>query len=319
MMRDPLLSGPRLSSSEQIQLQMLEWLAAKGPGSHNGPAVFEGCSSNDQTWRLLRDLAERGLVYCYRQGSGRFLLRLEHAGNVLLDETDGARNDASRRRLAARQAVFDWVARGNEASGSGVVIADLRRDHEFNYFGEQLTELEIDRAAANLAAEKLIDGPTIGELDGPVRARLTHRGLTCLDSGAGDVSSFIAPQHPPHLSQSVAISGNNFGPIQQGGAASHLEAHTSVSIQVLCSEVDDLVSFLRQLGLTESVDGLEDLCDEAQRELRHPTPNVVPARRLVERAKALSTQLSSVVASSTLGALVAQILPHLEHSIATAL
>src|SRR5258708_1796472 len=142
------------------------------------------------------------------------------------------RADASKRRIACRDAMVAWLCSCDAMSPDPqrMKLRDtMRAETRYGYwFGQPFTSGDLDDAAGWLYRQGMVSGGVIDQSQGPVQLYLTDAGAACAENFNSDVRAYLAAQRQvptgsPHLGIGaidgpVQIAGDNASQVQNVGA-----------------------------------------------------------------------------------------------------
>ena len=85
------------------------------------------------------------------------------------------------------------------------------------WWGEPFTDQDLDDAAAWLKRNSLVDGPMIGQEEGPVRLYLIDDGVTCVEDFGADTGAYMDAQRRGPKSGPTLHIGTNSAPFMMAG------------------------------------------------------------------------------------------------------
>ena len=180
--------------------------------------------SDDEMANAVDFLEGQGLITTIRTGTGqRTPLHgsIAHRGVLAMEEREQEhlQRDKFARVAAARSALLRWLWRQKyEVSVHMPVVGHFREDDSARFDGRLFTEDEVDRASAYLYQAGLIQGVTVMQAAGPVRAEITHKGDQCVEQFNADVTAYQSREqgggdvvfHIANNSGNIAANSNNF-------------------------------------------------------------------------------------------------------------
>lgn len=192
-----------LSHEQSRQLRLLTWLAEQDDGIFALGALYRGDEEAALARRDVTALGELGLVRPVT-GGGPSLATVQAsitaAGRARAGELTARQRDRAGRQWACRSALMAWLydVDAVETMERSRTWDGFLADTRSTYFGDQFSEQDVDRAAAWLYRHELIDGVTVAEADGPVRAYATDEGVRCVERFDADVRQYLdAMEHAP--------------------------------------------------------------------------------------------------------------------------
>lgn len=231
----------RLSPGDRNLLQLLEHLATTH--SEDSPVSAEGAGLPNETLvRVQSDALRRGLLTDDEQALSA-PLALTPGGEDWLSGIRARRDDRMHRRAACRTEVLLYLDRVDD--DRLVSLPSILADPAATYYGQALTETDVNAAADYLAGEGLLDGHT--QANGTYYlARLTSAGRRCVEDYDGDVVSFRRPagRPGPSLVQTIHTQGGAY--TGQTNVGDNVDM-TQVTAVVAGGDVQALLDQLRQL------------------------------------------------------------------------
>jgi hypothetical protein len=145
----------------------------------------ERAASLAEIEHALDVLEQQGTVVLTRTDDDVVVLLTEDGWDHI-NEAEAMWNDRRRREPALRDALMAWLYDVERDSLTGYVVVDGFLTSDRNSLGGHLFfEQEVDRAAAYLEDRRLIEGTHVDQRRGPVQARLTAAGISCMEKNQG--------------------------------------------------------------------------------------------------------------------------------------
>jgi CHAT domain len=192
-----------MSHEQSRQARLLTWLAEQADGIFELGALYGGDEEAGLAHRDVSALGELGLVRPVI-GWGPSLATVQtsitSAGRARADELTARQRDRSERQWACRSVLLSWLydIDAVETMERSKTWDGFFTDTRSTYFGDQFSRQEVDRAAAWLYRHKLIDGATVDEADGPIRAYALDEGVRCVERFDADVRRYLdLMEHAP--------------------------------------------------------------------------------------------------------------------------
>lgn len=258
----------------------------------------------NNSFALLRYCKERGLLDDKFSTLGEPAANMTPEGIQWVEERKRRRADPVLRIAAARKGLLIWLWKQKQA-GAHFPITEKFLDFDDSVFeGDRLQADEVDRASAYLAEKGLINGVTVDERRGPVRAETTSAGDDCVERYGGDVAEY--ERRDVQASGPVFhIHGDNTGNIAANSRDVAMNAKTVKGVNM--SDVVIFARALRQatpmLGLPdEEASELVELADRIEQEASREAPDL---NRLQRWGANILGLLNSPVVSGALGGLLA--------------
>jgi hypothetical protein len=262
------------SASEIRQVHLIEWLAQhpENPGVMVSVEEFyrDLPDQAENTWDTahgdLRLLEERGLIDLFpAMGGIRALhVRIKSGCRDLAAEVRRERQNKGQRRTAARDAIVDWlhaldaIAAGPEMPATEAMLQDPQHGI---WFGQPFTPADVDQAAAWLHRQDLVDGPTIGEAEGPIQLHLTDEGVRCAEDFKADTVGYMAAKRQTPASRPGLTIGTNSGPVQFAGDYANQVQNIGASADELRKLISSLADTVRQFA--PEAEGVDEAEQEA--------------------------------------------------------
>lgn len=311
-----------LTEDEIRQMRLMVWLVEESEGDIPDPVGFYG---DDSAYELARRdvqaLAARGLVRPWFSGGASLTslsMGLEPEGRRVAASVRQMWDDRGKRRLAARTAVVAWLYDQDaiETPSASISLQGIHTSPYGTFYGDLLSGEEVDRASAWLRRHELIDGSSVAQFDGPVRAYLTDGGVRCAEQCDGDATAYVEAQRSQQTGQGQTVWNVN-GQVQYAtGDHARQVINVGQTADDLALALRGLAELVRRLGLSVPEDELDALAEEAARDLAGERPTGQPTKRFLDRMRAVvgragDTALTSAVtlgvnaAASDLTALLA--------------
>jgi hypothetical protein len=177
------------------------------------------------------------------------------------EELRARRADRGLRRTQCRDAMVDWLHSIDAVSATDIPVTEsmLEDTRHGIWFGEPFTARDLDKAAAWLHQQGLVEGATTGEDTGPVMLHLTDAGVTCAEDYGSDTGRYIQAQRAPGSGPTVNIHGDNSGPFQIAGDHARQEQHIGASADELRAMITGLAELVATL-----VPGTADVAEQRE-------------------------------------------------------
>lgn len=196
-----------LTGDERRRVELLEWLVNQGTGQHL-LEQFYGDALHDMrvTFSDVKALEASGLVSATFGGGGNTRAEATPDGRSEIERIHHARSDRGQRRVTCRMSLLQWLdAQGAYVGTSYAPTWDgLFADIRANFHGETFTAEEVEQAAAWLHRHRFIDGPTVEEVEGPIRASLTDEGSDLLEHSEREIMAALVRTTQPLTNQHTA-------------------------------------------------------------------------------------------------------------------
>ncbi|MEV0586749.1 hypothetical protein [Nonomuraea sp. NPDC050310] len=261
-----------------------------------------GLNPNDD-WGLLGYAKSMGLLDDKHSGMGAPSANITSAGIRWVEERRRRRADPRLRAAAARTGLLTWLWNQKQQGDHMPVVTQFLAAGEASFEGGPFHEDEIQRAAEYLHRAGLIDGPTVAQERGPVRAEPTKEGDYCVEHHGGDVSEYERQRRAG--SGSVFHIGTNTGNIAANSRDFTMNATTTNGVNPA-----DLVLLARALRQAIPVldlpvpdaEELESIADRIEEEAAGGQPDQGRIRRW---GNAVVGILNAPVVSGALGPVLA--------------
>lgn len=141
-----------------------------------------------------------------RSVSGQAAVTLTEAGREAVAEAKEIWNDRRRREPALRDLLMQWLYDiGWDSATDHVALVGFVASERNSIAGHAFYERDVDRAAAFLEERGLIEGTHLDQRRGPVLARLTASGISCMEKNQG-VARYLE-------AVTVGTTNNFYGPV----------------------------------------------------------------------------------------------------------
>lgn len=293
--------------AELIGWQVLPWLAQQPPGYDGDTTPFRedrGLSAEDllSAMRRLRSdgLTKRSDLMVARESWAD----VTDAGHVEAQRIEAARSNRSQRAIACREALLDWLYEDEVGPSPShyPVTSDFLRDTRAHFFGDPFTESEVDRAAAFLKEQGLIDGISTAQSAGPIRSKITDRGLRLVEEQGGRL--YVPATSTPsftnviHGSVGQIAQGSHFQQVQNAGTDPEA---LRTALQAVAAAVEELGADDRA-AVSRAIATIEDEAADG-----FPEPGTV--RRRAERLQEIAERVGTAALTSAVGQLIAALGP----------
>jgi hypothetical protein len=196
-----------MSHEQSRQMRLLTWLAGQGDGIYELSALYSGDEEAALARRDVGALGELGLVRPVT-GGGPSLATVQASitstGRARAGDLTARQRDRPGRQWACRSALLSWLydIDAVETMERSTTWENFFADSRSAYFGDQFSVQEVDRAAAWLYRNHLIDGVTVDQAEGPIRAYARDDGVRCVERFDADVRGYLdamenVPLPPP--------------------------------------------------------------------------------------------------------------------------
>ncbi len=307
----------RLNTEERRRLRLMEWLIEQDPGLQSVGPLYEGQPrSFDLSRGDVKHLEADGFVTSYFAGGMLARAEATSDGRAWFDDIRVHRDNKIERRWACRMGLVEWLDHVGAASVRTLAALDgFGGDVRADFYGQPFTADEMDAAAAWLRDRGLIDGISVEELLGPVRAHLTNAGLDCVENCGGDVRRYVSESERARLEgPNIRITAGGHVQFATGsGSNQHIEVNEAAAQIRL--EVSGLVEILRALGVADAEE-LEALYEDAVVGLSGGEPTEEPFHRFSVRARSLAGKTGNIAATAAVSTLVTTLVTNAQHLIA---
>jgi hypothetical protein len=290
----------QLTADERRLALLLVWLVEQDRGS--SIIEVESFYENDearagQARDDVRDLEARGWAGSVFGGGGSLgslSAMVEPAGRSAAGAIRQNWQNQPARRAASRSALVAWLYEVDavEVPSSAVDWYGIIDTEHGHFYGDAFTAAELERAAAWLQRNDLVQGPSAAELDAPLLAYLTDRGVTCAEQYGCDVNAFKEAQDTPQRGGHT-FNVNAHNDQMATGDQSQQTITIGQTAQDIAIALRGLGEMARELGLADDAADLDQLTEEAVADITSPNPTGRPAQRLLARVQALASRASS--------------------------
>jgi|GEM_PF-4884027 len=242
------------TASQIRHAQLIEWLAQsaeEGPvGSFYDDLPDQSLNTWDVQYKDLESLQQDGLV-SFSPRVGQIRAAVTPAGRDFAARLSSTRADASKRRIACRDAMVAWLCSRDALSPdpNRMMLRDtMRADTQYGYWlGQPFTSGDLDDAAGWLYRQGLVEGATIDQSQGPVSLYLTDAGAACAENFDSDVRAYLAAQRQgPTGSPHLGI-GTIYGPVQIAGDNANQVQNIGASADELRKQIVAVAELVRAL------------------------------------------------------------------------
>jgi len=291
-----------LTSDERRRQALLEWLFDQGSGQHHVNPFYEDVDRRMiVAFEDLEDLKWKDYARVQHSGGGENYAELTSEGRAAVERLREMRADLPARNRACRRAILRWLysVRAFSSAGSGPEWEGFLADPGAAFCGESFDAGEVDANAAWLSRQGYIEGPPVGELEGPAWAYLTDKGVDCVENAEGDPQRYVSAAigSRPRGDTHVNIHGGNFQIATGPGSSQTMEIR--IELQKIEGQLDNVVAFVELLGVGD-LSEIRALKDEALAELQGDSPSAEKAVTFGERVKALVGKSANLAATSAI-------------------
>ena len=305
------------TASKIRQVRFIEWLVPQSSSATYVPVKPFYDAQPDPgalTIRVvhdeLRELELRSLIHLAAGlgGIDAFDALATAQGRLLAEDVQARRADKRLRRAACRDAMVDWLSSQDASTplrqpARDRMLADPRYG---TWLAEPFSEEDLDAAAAWLHGQRLIDGMTVDECEGPVRLYLTDAGVTCAEEFCSDTAQYVAAQRPT-ASNTVTIHGPASGVIVGSHGvtqrAGHAVQSANLDVAALTRFAEAVAQALPVLALaSREQEDAATLTGEIIQEASQPGPD---HRRLRALGQSLRTILEGAAGNVLAAGLLA--------------
>jgi hypothetical protein len=206
------------------------------------------------------------------------------------------------RNRAARNAVLSWLYDQRDHPQGYVPVQNFLRDSRSIDSGYFFSSNDLEAAGSYLVEQGLIRGTNIDQLQGPGLARITARGMDCIEEG-GNVSDYL---------KHSATGGSNItfnGPVAATNIAGDNARQYAVSHGITTTEVRDLmqaiIEAVPELGLPSAqASEIRVIATHAITEADGGSPDRTKFQLAAQRLRALLAASGRTALSATLTALI---------------
>ncbi len=278
-----------MAEDQTRQLRLLVWLADQGDGIYPLDEVYAGDEEAALARRDVNALGAPGLVRPSLGGGpslGAVQASITPAGRARAGEVKARQQDRSGRQWACRSALVSWLfdVDAVESMTSSKIWEEFFLNDRSTYYGDKFTDEEVDRAAAWLYRNGLIDGVTVAEFDGPVRSYLTNKGVRCAERFDSDVRRYLDAMEQPRQPQGGPTFNVNATNVQVAtGDQSQQTMTVSQTSDQLVLVIQGIVEMLQALGLTAGHEAeLAEVQEAAVADVTSDVPDGEAVRRFCD-------------------------------------
>jgi hypothetical protein len=308
--------------------QLLDWVYEKAGGSlaENVPILEfteRAGLDGDGAYTLLRFCHDAGVLNAEHSGSGNPCAMITSAGIADVLERRRRLADPAERARVGRSELLRWFYRQRVAGAHLPMTDEFARDPGRAHESLRLTNLEIQDAAGYLADKKLINGITVPELRGPVRAEITSEGVDCVTDWAGDVARYLRDQRgpgPTHTYNGPYIEGGAHGSqLAWQNDSVHLHQYNQQVAPGFEPLAEAVATILKRLPALELVPDdqrdVEEAANEVLAEVHRPNPEPRKIRRVVAALKGFLLPIAVEAARGEVRELAQQGIDHLNSAL----
>lgn len=231
---------------------LLQWIYDEASGAtqtYIDCAKYPGSAPRELVQAAIVELERRHLVKPLRtMGTTLPNVELTASGTKHILDVRARWNDRKWRNRRLRTALLNWLYNQEEnldGSAALVVVERFLLAPDCVIDGRGFSQPETDQAAAYLAENGLIEGTTIDQRRGPVRARLTAKGVDCAEQDM-DVADYLSrPSGGTHNYFFGPITGNN---LAWGDHTSQQNTNNGLDLDALRTLVEAVMQALPTLA-----------------------------------------------------------------------
>lgn len=277
--------------------QLVDWVYEKAHGTvtENIP-IMEFAESvglnRDGAYTLLRFCRDQGLLNDKASGMGNPCALLTSYGIADVLERRRRRADPALRAGACRTRLLRWFYRQRIAQVHMPITGHFGQDDEALWEGTRFSDVEIQDAAEYLSDKRLIEGLSVDQIRGPVRAEITSQGIDCVTDWESNVSQYLRDQrgYGPTNYHGPVIQGNAQGGQWAWGNRDVTQSQTNQAVapgfEPLAEAIAAILKQLPAFGLDpDDQQDIEAAANEALAEVQQPNPEPRRVRRVLAALK----------------------------------
>lgn len=172
------------------------------------------------------------------------------------------------------------------------ITGDFGQDDEALWEGTRFSDVEIQDAAEYLSDKRLIDGVSVDQLRGPVRAEITSEGIDCVTDWESNVSQYLRDQRGdgPTNYHGPVIHGNAHGGQWAWGNRDVTQSQSNQTVapgfEPLAEAIATILKQLPAFGLNpDDQQDIEAAANEVLAEVQQPNPEPRRVRRVLAALK----------------------------------
>lgn len=293
--------------AELIAWQVLVWLAQQPSGHDGDTAPFRedrGLAAEDLLSAMRRLRSEGFTERPDFMVADETWADVTNAGHVEAQRIEAARSDRSKRAIACREALLDWLYENEVGPRPShyPVTSHFLGDTRAYFFGDPFAESEVDRAAAFLKNQGLIAGIDTAQSAGPVRSKITGRGLRLVEEQGGRL--YVPATSTPSFTN---VIHGSVGQIAQGSHFQQVQ-NLGTDPEALRSALEAVAAAVEELGdddratASRAIATIEDEAADG-----FPEPGTV--RRRAERLQEIAERVGTAALTSAVGQLITALGP----------
>lgn len=312
--------------------QLMDWLYDKANGTSTASVPIIEFTEDvgldlDDAFTLLWYCRDKGLLSDRASGMGNPCGMLTAHGIADVRERRRRRADPALRARACRSGLLNWFYRQRSAQVRMPLTQDFGLDDGSLWETVRFTDVEIQDAAEYLCGKELINGATVAELRGPVRAEITTDGIDCVTDWEGNVAEYLRDRkgYGPTI---------NHGPVFHGAAQGgqfawgnrdvaqqqSINQQVAPEFQPLAEAVVAILQQLPAYGLTrQSQQDVETAANEVLAEVQQRRPEPGKLRRGIATLKGFLFPIAMAAATDEARQLAQHGLDQLTTAIGSAL
>jgi hypothetical protein len=286
------------TSSEIRQAQLIEWIMPQQTAAEYVAvqpfydALPDQSANTDEIAHAdLQHLGQRGLLDLALGLGGitDFHVRITAQARGLAEQRRAARANLSKRRVACRVAMIDWLYSVDAVSVRNLPARNLMLDSATHgvWYGQPFTDDDLDATAAWLFRNGYVKGITIDQAEGPIRLYLTDAGAECAERYDSDVHRYAEAKRAQGSGMIVSFGGSNYGQVA-GNHAHQVQNNVGATTDELRKQIVAIAELVR--GLVPDASSIDAERDAALAAARDNAVNRSALQRFADWALSVVRQ-----------------------------